>query len=141
MKVSKKLVATGIVLSYALQGVSPVLAHTTRIVEYHNYHDRDVHHHHHHHGPDAGDAAASGFLAGTSGASAALLFSSAISRKVGAAPELIKDQAAAYFVNNEDSVLLRSAMDEFRNLLRAQGSDVDSMSYEELVELYLSATN
>ncbi|NBU20758.1 hypothetical protein EBS43_05005 [bacterium] len=139
MKVSNKILVTALALSYALPGVAPAFAHThtVEVVEHYDYH----HHHNHYHGSDPADAAATGFLAGSTGATAALFFSASISRKVGAAPELIKDQAAAYFVSNEDSVLLHSAMEEFRNLLRAQGSDADSLSYDELVELYLDTVH
>ena len=123
----KKIVLFSLVLGYAAQGVSPVYAHS--------FH----HHHDHYYGPsDGAIAAEEGFLAGSTGATAALIFSAAIARKVGAAPEMIKDQAAAYLVSQEDSALLRSAMDEFRSLLKTHGSDVDSLSYDDLVEMYLN---
>jgi len=130
MKKHKNIVLFSLILGYAAQGVVPVYAHS--------FH----HHHDHYYGPsDGAIAAEQGFLAGSTAATAAFIFSAAISRKVGAAPEMIKDQAAAYLVSQEDSALLRSAMDEFRSLLKAQGSEADSLSYDDLVEMYLNQMN
>ena len=126
MKAKKKIALFSLVLGYAIHGTTLVYAHS--------FH----HHHHDYYGPSNSEIAAEqGFLAGSTGATAALIFSAAISRKVGAAPEMIRDQAAAYLVSQEDSVLLRSAMDEFRSLLKASGSEVDTLSYDDLVEVYL----
>lgn len=123
-----KVVAFAGTILMGLTQIAPAFAHQ-------HFHGGGYHHGHR-------DGFEDGCLAGLSAAAASTCFAAAVSRpKMDANQQSIRDQVAQYLASQEESPLLKSAMESFRAELIEKYHDPKASEYnfDQLVTIFLNS--